>query len=104
LRASPRTVEWDLKKVFAKLAISSRVGLHDALPTADAQAMSAWTPGHPTRACAGATAAPGSHALRMPALAVTRPETRWNITFASPSFNLVDPETVLVKDVAVPAA
>jgi ATP/maltotriose-dependent transcriptional regulator MalT len=30
---SPRTVEWHLKKVFAKLGISSRLGLHDALPT-----------------------------------------------------------------------
>jgi hypothetical protein len=40
----------------------------------------------------------------MPALAVTRTETRWNITFASPSVNLVDPETVLVKHVGVPAA
>src|SRR5215217_5398020 len=32
---SPRTVEWHLKKVFTKLAISSRMGLHDALPSAD---------------------------------------------------------------------
>jgi DNA-binding NarL/FixJ family response regulator len=29
---SPRTVEWHLRKVFAKLSISSRMGLHDALP------------------------------------------------------------------------
>jgi DNA-binding CsgD family transcriptional regulator len=35
---SPRTVEWHLKKVFAKLGISSRMGLPGALPSADAQA------------------------------------------------------------------
>jgi DNA-binding CsgD family transcriptional regulator len=29
---SPRTVEWHLKKVFSKLGIKSRMGLHDALP------------------------------------------------------------------------
>jgi DNA-binding CsgD family transcriptional regulator len=29
---SPRTIEWHLKKVFAKLGISSRRGLHGALP------------------------------------------------------------------------
>ncbi len=34
---SPRTVEWHLKKVFTKLGISSRIGLHDALPDAHAQ-------------------------------------------------------------------
>jgi ATP/maltotriose-dependent transcriptional regulator MalT len=32
---SPRTVEWHMKKVFTKLGISSRRGLHEALPTAD---------------------------------------------------------------------
>ena len=30
---SPRTVEWHLKKVFTKLGIKSRMGLHDALPS-----------------------------------------------------------------------
>ena len=35
---SPRTVEWHLKKVFTKLGISSRMGLHDALRAADAEA------------------------------------------------------------------
>jgi DNA-binding CsgD family transcriptional regulator len=30
---SARTVEWHLRKVFTKLGISSRKGLHDALPT-----------------------------------------------------------------------
>jgi DNA-binding CsgD family transcriptional regulator len=34
---SPRTAEWHLRKVFAKLDISSRVALRDALP-ADAPA------------------------------------------------------------------
>ena len=33
LYLSPRTVEWHLKKVFTKLDISSRKGLHDALPS-----------------------------------------------------------------------
>src|SRR5829696_647194 len=35
---SPRTVEWHLKKVFTKLEISSRMGLHDALPNAEREA------------------------------------------------------------------
>jgi DNA-binding NarL/FixJ family response regulator len=35
---SPRTVEWHLKKVFTKLGISSRMGLHNALTTPDRQA------------------------------------------------------------------
>jgi DNA-binding CsgD family transcriptional regulator len=35
---SPRTVEWHLKKVFAKLGISSRMGLPDALPSEGAEA------------------------------------------------------------------
>ncbi len=35
---SPRTVEWHLKKVFTKLGISSRMNLHEALPSADADA------------------------------------------------------------------
>jgi DNA-binding NarL/FixJ family response regulator len=38
---SPRTVEWHLKKVFTKLGISSRMALHDALPSADREAMPA---------------------------------------------------------------
>jgi DNA-binding CsgD family transcriptional regulator len=38
---SPRTVEWHLKKVFTKLGITSRMGLHDALPPQEAQAVSA---------------------------------------------------------------
>ena len=32
---SPRTVEWHLRKVFTKLGISSRMDLHDALPSRD---------------------------------------------------------------------
>ena len=38
---SPRTVEWHLQKVFTKLGISSRMGLHDALPSPDAEATAA---------------------------------------------------------------
>jgi ATP/maltotriose-dependent transcriptional regulator MalT len=36
---SPRTVEWHLRKVFFKLGIRSRTGLHDALPSRDREAM-----------------------------------------------------------------
>ncbi len=35
LYISPRTVEWHLKKVFTKLGITSRMGLHDALPAVE---------------------------------------------------------------------
>jgi DNA-binding NarL/FixJ family response regulator len=35
---SARTVEWHLGKVFAKLGISSRMGLRDALPSHDQEA------------------------------------------------------------------
>jgi DNA-binding CsgD family transcriptional regulator len=35
---SPRTVEWHLGKVFTKLGITSRMGLHEALPTPDHEA------------------------------------------------------------------
>jgi DNA-binding NarL/FixJ family response regulator len=35
---SRRTVEWHLSKVFAKLAISSRADLRDALPSAELEA------------------------------------------------------------------
>jgi DNA-binding CsgD family transcriptional regulator len=35
---SPRTVEWHMRKVFTKLGITSRMGLHDALPNPGAEA------------------------------------------------------------------
>jgi DNA-binding NarL/FixJ family response regulator len=35
---SPRTVEWHLGKVFTKLGVTSRMSLHDALPSAEQQA------------------------------------------------------------------
>jgi ATP/maltotriose-dependent transcriptional regulator MalT len=38
---SSRTVEWHLGKVFAKLGIGSRMGLRDALPSPDPEAMPA---------------------------------------------------------------
>jgi DNA-binding CsgD family transcriptional regulator len=38
LYLSPRTVEWHLRKVFTKLGISSRRGLHDALPSRESEA------------------------------------------------------------------
>ena len=41
LYLSARTVEWHLRKVFTKLGISSRKGLHDALPVRDRHAASA---------------------------------------------------------------
>ena len=39
---SPRTVEWHLKKVFTKLEIRSRMGLHNALPEQDREATPAY--------------------------------------------------------------
>jgi DNA-binding CsgD family transcriptional regulator len=36
---SPRTVEWHLRKVFSKLEITSRQGLHQALAPREPAAM-----------------------------------------------------------------
>jgi ATP/maltotriose-dependent transcriptional regulator MalT len=42
---SSRTVEWHLGKVFAKLRITSRMDLRDALPRPDQEATPASAPG-----------------------------------------------------------
>jgi DNA-binding CsgD family transcriptional regulator len=41
---SPRTVEWHLRKVFSKLGISSRMGLHDALSSPEPEAATVEAP------------------------------------------------------------
>ena len=55
---SPRTVEWHMRKVFGKLAISSRRQLDAALGTASKTGGQASTRGQPASALAGAPCRP----------------------------------------------